>query len=132
MFRKDAGLAQRFIECKIAEQNMFSVACGMGGVVGNKIPFCSTFAKFVTRAYDQIEMAINSGANFKIIGSHAGISLASDGPSQMSLLDVAWFRSLSTMKDHRGNPGCYILQPSDAYAAYALTGVMAEYEGCCY
>jgi transketolase len=132
MFRKDAPLASRFIECKIAEQNMFSVACGMGGTVGGKIPFCSTFAKFVTRAYDQIEMAINSGANLKIIGSHAGISLASDGPSQMSLPDVAWFRSWTTMKDHRGNPGCYILQPADAYAAYALTGVMAEYEGCCY
>jgi transketolase len=86
----------------------------------------------VNRGYDQIEMAINSGANIKIVGSHAGISLASDGPSQMSLPDVAWFRSLSTMKDHRGNPGCYILQPADAYAAYALTGVMAEYEGACY
>ena len=50
----------------------------------------------------------------------------------MSLPDVAWFRSFATMKDHRGNPGCYVLQPSDAYAAYALTGVMAEYEGACY
>jgi transketolase len=50
----------------------------------------------------------------------------------MSLPDVAWFRSWSTMKDHRGNPGCYVLQPADAFAAYALTGVMAEYEGCCY
>lgn len=130
MFRKDAALASRFVECKIAEQNMFSVGAGLSA--GGKIPFCSTFAKFVTRGYDQIEMAINSGANLKIIGSHAGISLASDGPSQMSLPDVAWFRSLASMKDHRGNPGCYILQPSDAFAAYALTGVMAEYEGCCY
>lgn len=130
MFRKDPALANRFVECKIAEQNMFSVGAGMSAA--GKIPFCSTFAKFVTRGYDQIEMAINSGANLKIIGSHAGISLASDGPSQMSLPDVAWFRALSTMKDHRGNPGCYILQPSDAYAAYALTGVMAEYEGACY
>jgi transketolase len=50
----------------------------------------------------------------------------------MSLPDVAWFRSWSTMRDHRGNPGCYVLQPADAYAAYALTGVMAEYEGACY
>jgi transketolase len=50
----------------------------------------------------------------------------------MSLPDVAWFRSLSTSADHRGNPGCYVLQPADAYAAYALTGVMAEYEGLCY
>jgi transketolase len=130
MFRKDAALASRFIECKIAEQNMFSVAAGMSAA--GKIPFCSTFAKFVTRGYDQIEMAINSGANLKIVGSHAGISLASDGPSQMSLPDVSWFRSFTTMRDHRGNPGVYILQPSDAYAAYGLTNVMAEYEGACY
>lgn len=130
MFAKDADLRDRFFECKIAEQNMMSVAAGLSAA--GKVPFCSTFAKFVTRAYDQIEMAINSGANLKIVGSHAGISLASDGPSQMSLPDVAWFRAWTTMKDHRGNPGCYILQPADAYAAYALTGVMAEYEGACY
>jgi transketolase len=130
MFAKDASLRERFFECKIAEQNMVSVAVGLSA--GGKVPFCSTFAKFITRAYDQIEMAINSGANIKLVGSHAGISLASDGPSQMGLPDVAWFRSFTTIKDHRGNPGCYILQPADAYAAYALTGVMAEYEGCCY
>lgn len=130
MFKKDPSLASRFFECKIAEQNMFSVAAGLSAA--GKIPFCSTFAKFVTRGYDQIEMAINSGANLKIVGSHAGITLAADGPSQMSLPDVAWFRSFSTMRDHRGNPGCYVLQPSDAYAAYALTWAMAEYEGACY
>ncbi|QOJ00138.1 MAG: transketolase [Phycisphaeraceae bacterium] len=130
MVRKDASMADRFIECKIAEQNMVSVAAGLSAA--GKIPFVSTFAKFVTRAYDQIEMAINSGANLKIVGSHAGITLAADGPSQMSLPDVAWFRSFSTVKDHRGNPGCYVLQPSDAYAAYRLTEVMAEYQGCCY
>ncbi|MCG3124177.1 MAG: 1-deoxy-D-xylulose-5-phosphate synthase [Phycisphaerales bacterium] len=130
MVKKDAALQSRFVECKIAEQNMFSVGAGLSAA--GKIPFCSTFAKFVTRAYDQIEMAINSGANLKIVGSHAGITLASDGPSQMSLPDVAWFRAFSTMKDQRGNPGCYILQPADAYAAYALANVMAEYEGVCY
>ncbi|MBC7834996.1 MAG: transketolase [Phycisphaerales bacterium] len=129
-FRKDPALAARFLECKIAEQNMFSLAAGLSA--GGKIPFASTFAKFVTRGYDQIEMAINSGANIKLVGSHAGITLASDGPSQMALPDVAWFRAWSTMRDHRGNPGCYLLQPADAYAAYALTGVMAEYEGACY
>lgn len=129
-FRKDAALASRFFECKIGEQNMFSVAAGLSAA--GKIPFSSTFAKFVTRGYDQIEMAINSGANLKVVGSHSGITLASDGPSQMSLPDVAWFRSWSTMRDHRGNPGCYILQPADAYAAYALTAAMAEYDGACY
>jgi transketolase len=130
MVRKDSTTAERFIECKIAEQNMMSVAAGLSAA--GKIPFVSTFAKFVTRGYDQIEMAINSGANIKVVGSHAGITLAADGPSQMSLPDVAWFRSFTTMKDHRGNPGCYLLQPSDAYAAYRLTEVMADYVGACY
>jgi transketolase len=104
----------------------------VGFSAAGKIPFCSSFAKFVTRAYDQVEMGMISGANLKIVGSHAGVTLAADGPSQMALPDVAFFRSLSTMKDHRGNPGCYILQPSDAFAAYALTQAMAEYEGMCY
>jgi transketolase len=130
MFKKDPACAERFFECKIAEQNMFSLAAGLSAA--GKIPFCSTFAKFVTRAYDQIEMAIYSGANLKIVGSHAGITLAADGPSQMSLPDVAWFRAFTTMRDHRGNPGMYVLQPSDAFAAYALTREMAEYEGACY
>jgi transketolase len=129
-FKKDAALAPRFLECKIGEQNMISVGAGVSA--GNKIPFASTFAKFVTRAYDQIEMAIYSGANLKVVGSHAGITLAADGPSQMAMPDVSWFRAFTTMKDHRGNPGCYVLQPSDAFAAYALTNVMAEYEGACY
>ncbi|MBO6739978.1 MAG: transketolase [Phycisphaerales bacterium] len=129
-FAKDAALANRFVECKIAEQNMVSVGVGMSAA--GKVPFCSTFAKFMNRAYDQIEMGMNSGANLKLVGSHSGITLASDGPSQMSLPDVAWFRSFATMTDHRGNPGCYVLQPADAYAAYALTGVMAEYDSMCY
>ncbi len=129
-FAKNKDNADRFIECKIAEQNMISVGAGMSAA--GKVPFCSSFAKFLTRAYDQIEMGMNSGANLKIVGSHSGITLAADGPSQMSLPDVAWFRSLSLTTDHRGNPGCYILQPADAYAAYSLTATMAEYEGMCY
>ena len=129
-FAKDNALAHRFFECKIAEQNMVSVAAGLAAA--GKIPFLSSFGKFLTRGYDQIEMAINSGANIKIVGSHVGVSLAADGPSQMALPDVAWFRSFASIKDHRGEPGCYILQPSDAYAAYALTQVMAEHEGACY
>ncbi|MCZ6444690.1 MAG: transketolase [Planctomycetota bacterium] len=129
-FADDEDLADRFLECKIAEQNMFSVASGLSAA--GKIPFCSTFGKFVIRGCDQIEMAINSGANIKIVGSHSGISLAADGPSQMSLPDLAWFRSWTTVRDHRGNPACYVLQPADAYAAYALTMRMAEHLGVCY
>lgn len=129
-FAKDARLRERFFECKIAEQNMISVAAGLSAA--GKIPFCSTFAKFVTRAYDQIEMAINSGANLKVVGSHCGVTLAADGPSQMSLPDVAWFRAWTGVRNAQGNPACYVLQPADAYAAYKLTEVMAEYEGACY
>lgn len=129
-FATDKDLAPRFVECKIAEQNMISVAAGLSAA--GKTPYCSSFAKFLTRGYDQIEMAINSGANLKIVGSHAGISLAADGPSQMGLTDVAWFRSFASMKDHYGNPGCYLLQPADAYAAYALTMAMARHNGACY
>ncbi len=129
-FGNDPELSDRFVECKIAEQNMYSVGAGLSAA--GKIPFCSTFAKFITRGYDQIEMAINSGANIKVVGSHSGISLAADGPSQMSLPDIAWFRSFGTIKDHHGEPGCYVLQPADARAAYELTHVMAEHIGCCY
>lgn len=130
MFAYDDQLASRFFECRIAEQNMVSVAGGLSA--GNKVPFCSTFGKFFTRAYDQIEMAVNSGANFKLVGSHAGITLAADGPSQMALPDVAWFRSFTTMHRPDGHPGFYLLQPSDAYQAYALIQAMAEYQGPCY
>jgi transketolase len=79
-FGKDAKLADRFVECKIAEQNMVSVGAGMSA--GGKIPFCSTFSKFVTRAYDQIEMALYSGANIKLVGSHSGITLAPTAPAR--------------------------------------------------
>lgn len=89
----------RFVECKIAEQNMVSVAAGMAAA--GHIPFASSFAKFLARAYDQIEMAMITRANIKLVGSHAGVSLAADGPSQMSLQDVAYFRSAS-MTDSRG------------------------------
>ena len=129
-FCKDEQLAGRFFECRIAEQNMVSVAVGLSAA--GRRPFVSTFGKFFTRAYDQIEMAVNSGANFKLTGSHAGITLAADGPSQMALPDVAWFRSFTTVKNHKGNPAFYVLQPSDAYQAYALTVAMAEYDGPVY
>jgi len=130
-FLGDEKLARRFFECRIAEQNMFSVAAGLAA--GGKTPFCSTFAKFVTRGYDQIEMAINSGCQLKIAGSHAGVTLGADGPSQMALPDVAWFSSFATMRHNAtGQPGFYVLTPSDAYSAYALTCLAAEHPGSVY
>ncbi len=129
-FANDRELASRFSECKIAEQNMASVAVGISA--GGRIPVMATFGRFLSRACDQIEMGINSGANLKIVGSHCGISLAADGPSQMALSDVPWFRSFSTVKNHRGEPACWTLQPADAYAAFALTRTMIDHDGPCY
>jgi transketolase len=75
---------------------------------------------------------VPSRFNVKYVGSHTGVSLASDGPSQMALPDVAFFWALSTIQDAAGNPMMYILNPADAYATYALTLAMAAHEGPCY
>ena len=120
----------QYLECKIAEQNMISVAAGASAA--GKIPFCSTFAKFVARAYDQVEMAINGGANLKITGSHAGVTLAADGPSQMSLPDVAFFRSFCHVTNFNGRPAVSYFFPADAVSCYKITVLMANLDGACY
>jgi len=120
----------QYLECKIAEQNMISVAAGASA--GGKIPFCSTFAKFVARAYDQVEMAIIGGANLKITGTHAGVTLAADGPSQMSLPDVAFFRSFCHVKNFNGQPAVRYFFPADAVSCYKITELMANLDGACY
>lgn len=120
----------RFFECKIAEQNMVSVAVGLSAA--GYVPFASSFAKFLTRAYDQVEMAGISRANIKLVGSHSGVSLAADGPSQMSLPDVAFFRSFSHVDVGGGRPACVTFHPADAVAAYEMTLLMAEHRGMCY
>ena len=129
-FYKDPALQERFFECRIAEQHMISCAGGL--VAGGKLPFVSTFGKFVIRAYDQLEMGFISRFNLKIVASHTGVSLAADGPSQMALPDVAFFRAWTTVRNRAGQPFLYLLQPADAYGAYALTLAMAEYNGPCY
>jgi transketolase len=129
-FYKDPALKERFFECKIAEQHMISCAGGLAA--GGKLPFVSTFGKFVMRGYDQLEMGLISRFHLKVVGSHAGVSLAADGPSQMALPDVAFFRAWTTVRTRAGKPVLYLLQPADAYAAYALTVAMAEHDGACY
>ncbi|MDP9172507.1 MAG: transketolase [Planctomycetota bacterium] len=120
----------QYLECKIAEQNMFSVAAGASAA--GKIPFCSTFAKFVVRGYDQVEMAIIGGANLKVTGTHAGVTLASDGPSQMSLPDAAFFRSFCHVTNFNGQPAVRYFFPSDAISCYKITELMANLDGTCY
>lgn len=123
-------MPERFVECRIAEQNMMSAAAGLAAA--GKIPFVSTFAKFVMRGYDQIEMAIISGANIKITGSHAGVTLAADGPSQMSLPDVAFFRSFCHARNYDGEPAVRYFFPADAVSCYRIMELMANVHGCCY
>ena len=120
----------RFFECKIAEQNMVSVAAGLAAA--GKIPFASSFAKFIARAVDQIDMAVISRANIKIVGSHAGVSLGADGPSQMAVSDVAYFRSLTQVDRGLGEVACHVFQPCDAISAYRCTELMANIRGLCY
>ncbi len=120
----------RFFECKIAEQNMISAAAGLAA--GGMIPFASTFAKFLARAYDQIEMAAITRANLNLVGSHSGVSLGADGPSQMSLPDLAYFRAYTGADDGRGRPAAHVFHPADAVAAYRLTELAANTPNICY
>jgi transketolase len=120
----------RFFEARIAEQNMISAAAGLSAA--GKIPFASSFAKFIVRGYDQVEMAAISNANIKICGSHAGVSLAADGPSQMALPDLAFFRSFAHATRADGSPVIRTFLPSDAVSAYKLTELMANTPGLCY
>jgi len=128
MFAKE--FPNRFFECKIAEQNMISVAVGLSA--GGMIPFASSFAKFLARAYDQIEMAAITRANINLVGSHSGVSLGADGPSQMSLPDMAYFRAYASADDGRNNPAGVVFHPADAVAAYRLTELAANTPNLCY
>jgi transketolase len=111
----------RFFESFIAEQNMVSAAVGLGAM--GKIPFASTFACFLSRAFDQVRMAAISQANLKLCGSHSGVSIGEDGPSQMALEDLAAFRAIE---------GSSVLYPSDAVATEQAVQIAAEHHGIFY
>ena len=120
----------RYFEGRIAEQNMISA--GVGLAAGGRVPFVSSFAKFLVRGYDQFEMAAITNANLKLCGSHAGVSLAADGPSQMGLPDLAFMRAFVHTKRVDGRPACRVFLPSDAVSAFKLTELMANIDGLCY
>ncbi len=120
----------RYFEGRIAEQNMISAAAGMA--VAGRVPFVSSFAKFLMRALDQLEMAAITNANIKLCGSHAGVSLGADGPSQMGLPDLSFMRSFAHSKRVDGLPAMRVFCPSDAVSAFRLTELMANIEGLCY
>src|SRR5947209_4757720 len=111
----------RYFELFIAEQQMISAAVGMQ--VRGWVPFASTFAAFLSRAYDFIRMAAISRANLPLSGSHAGVSIGEDGPSQMALEDIAALRAVH---------GSAVLHPSDANQVAPLVAAMAERPGISY
>src|SRR5437763_16035891 len=112
---------ERFFEMFIAEQQLLGAAVGFG-VLGKKA-FASTFAAFFTRAYDQIRMAAVSNATIKLSGSHAGVSIGEDGPSQMALEDLAMMRAVFEST---------VLYPCDANQTAHLVEQMAQRKGISY
>jgi transketolase len=108
----------RFFEQYIAEEQMVAAAVGLQ--VRGYLPFASTFAAFFTRAYDFVRMAAVSQANIKLCGSHAGVSIGEDGPSQMALEDLAMMRAVG---------GSTVLYPCDANQTAHLVAAMAERDG---
>ncbi|XP_078520724.1 transketolase-like protein 1 [Lissotriton helveticus] len=120
IFKKDHP--DRYIECFIAEQNMVSVA--MGCATRNRtVAFASTFAAFFSRAYDQIRMGAISQSNVNLCGSHCGVSIGEDGPSQMALEDLAMFRAV---------PTCTVFYPSDAVSTEHAVLLAANTKGICF
>jgi transketolase len=105
----------------IAEQQL--VAAAVGFSVRGYVPFASSFAAFFTRAYDFLRMAAISKANIRLAGSHAGVEIGADGPSQMALEDLAMLRAVH---------GSTVLYPSDATSTAALVKAMADREGVVY
>ncbi len=112
---------ERYFEMYIAEQQL--VAAAVGFSARGFRPFASTFAAFLTRAYDFIRMAAISRANIRLSGSHAGVEIGADGPSQMALEDLAMLRAVH---------GSTVLYPSDATSAAALVAAMADLDGVSY
>ena len=112
---------KQFFEMYIAEQNM--VGAGLGLATRGKIPFVSTFAAFFSRAFDQIRMSQYSEPNLKFCGSHAGVSIGEDGPSQMGLEDLAMFRAILNS---------VVLYPADAVSTERLVEAALEHRGIVY
>jgi transketolase len=112
---------ERYFEMFIAEQQLVAAATGLA--VRGYIPFASTFAAFFTRAYDFIRMGAISGANIRLVGSHSGVEIGADGPSQMALEDLAIMRAVH---------GSTVLYPADAVSTSALVRQMVDIEGISY
>jgi transketolase len=112
---------ERYFEMFIAEQQLVAAAVGLS--VRGYVPFAATFAAFLTRAHDFIRMAAISAANIRLCGSHCGVEIGADGPSQMALEDLSMMRAVH---------GSTVLYPSDGTSAVFLVKEMADRAGIVY
>ena len=113
---------EKFIECFICEQNLVGVGIGVT-CRDRTVAFISTFAAFLTRAFDNLRMGVISQTNVNVMGSHCGVSIGEDGPSQMALEDLAMFQAL---------PGATVFYPSDATSMERAVELAANTRGIAY
>ena len=117
----EAVAPERFFQMYIAEQTMIGAQTGLQAI--GKVAYSATFGAFLTRAYDQIRMAAIGRADLRLCGSHAGVSIGEDGPSQMALEDLAALRAIH---------GSTVLYPADGHSAVRLVSLMSELDGISY
>ncbi len=117
----EAVAPERYFQMYIAEQTMIGAQTGLQAI--GKVAYSATFGAFLTRAYDQIRMAAIGRADLRLCGSHAGVSIGEDGPSQMALEDLAALRAIH---------GSTVLYPADGHSAVRLVSLMSELDGISY
>ena len=125
LFAADRALAPRFVEFRSATSHMVSTASAMSAM--GRVVFAGASARAFGRAHEPIEVAARSGTGVVLTATSAGLGAIADGIGATSTSDVTWFRSLCAQRNASGSPLAYLLQPADAFAAYALTLAATEH-----
>jgi transketolase len=126
-FMADRALAARAHELRGAEQHMVLAARGLAAA--GRVPFVAAGARSYLRTHEELLAAAQEGAALRLVATDAGLSAVASGPASTALSDLASLRPLTAMRDASGTPALYLLQPSDAYSAYALTLAAARHDG---
>jgi len=126
-FSADRALAARAHEFRGAEQHMVLAARGLAAA--GRVPFVALNARTIARTHEELLVAAQEGAALRLVATDAGLSAVAAGPASTALSDLASLRPLTAMRDASGTPSLHLLQPSDAYSAYALTLEAAGHDG---
>lgn len=127
LFTADRALASRAHEFRGAEQHMVLAARGLAAA--GRAPFVAASARSVLRMQEELLVAAQEGASLRLVATDAGLSAVASGPASTALSDLASLRPLTSIREASGASALYLLQPSDAYAAYALTLAAARHDG---